>query len=343
MAAPRRNRGEGESLIATAQPSVGESWFRRVRAFRPALLMFIGVALLIYLVKRTEPVQLLHALERAGSWLPLLVVFEALLLVSDTVAFAALIAPARAVTLRGWLRSSAASYVCCVLLPAGRAVGEAARAALVAPQTGAKRAVVAGTELQAVSLLADGIVSAVGACVVFWAVGGAQHLASALLGNGWLVTLAGAALLCAVRSPATGTWIKKKLPRLASVLPQGESGARGSAWSAGAWSVLGRLLQVFQYGTAIFAVGGAFGVKSAFVAHGVHMVGATVGVFVPNQLGVAEAAYLVFANVLGFGGAPARALAAMLAVRCAQILLVIACLSIMALLREPTAPARSVT
>ncbi|HEY5373342.1 MAG TPA: hypothetical protein VIK01_06625 [Polyangiaceae bacterium] len=307
------------------------------------LLMFLGITLLIYLVKRTEPAQLLHALEQAGSWLPLLVALEALLLAADTVAFAALIAPAHAVTARGWLRSSAASYVCCVLLPAGRAVGEAARAALVAPHTGAKRAVVAGTELQAVSLLADGIVSAVGACVVFWAVGGAQHLASALLGNGWLVTLAGAVLLCAVRSSAAGTWLKEKFPRLAGALPRGEIGTRGSAWSAGAWSVLGRLLQVLQYGIAIFAVGGAFGVKSAFLAHGVHMVGATVGVFVPNQVGVAEAAYLVFANVLGFGGAPARALAAVLAVRCAQILLVIACLSVMALLREPAPSARAVT
>jgi hypothetical protein len=73
------------------------------------------------------------------------------------------------------------------------------------------------------------------------------------------------------------------------------------------------------------------------------MVGATVGVFVPNQVGVAEAAYLVFANVLGFGSAPVRALAAMLAVRCAQILLVIACLSVLALLREPAPSARAVT
>jgi hypothetical protein len=330
-------------LIATAQPSAGQSWLRRSRAFRPAFLMFLGVALLIYLVKRTEPVQLLHALERAGSWLPLLVVFEALLLVTDTVAFAALIAPARAVTARGWLRSSAVSYVCCVLLPAGRAVGEAARAALAAPHIGAKRAAIAGTELQAVALIADGFVSAAGACVVFWSIGGAQHLASALLGNGWLVTLAGVALLYAVRSPAVGMWLKAKVPRLAGVLPQGEGGPRGSAWSAGAWSVLGRALQVLQYGIAIFAVGGAFGVKSAFVAHGVHMVTATLGVAVPNQVGIAEAGYLVFADVLGFGGAPARALAAVLAVRCAQILLVIACLSIMALLREPPPPARAAT
>lgn len=330
-------------MISTAPPSVGPSRLQRVRAFRSVILMFSGIALLIFLVTRTEPAQLLHALEQAGSWLPLLVLLEALLLVTDTVAFAALIAPARAITARGWLRSSAASYVCLVLLPAGRAVGEAARAALAAPHTGAKRAAIASTELQAVALIADGIISAAGACVVFWSLGGAQHLASALLGNGWLVTLAGAALLYAVRSPAAGTWLNEKVPRLASVLPRSTGGPRGSAWSAAAWSVLGRVLQVLQYGIAILAVGGAFGVKSAFVAHGVHMLGATVGVAVPNQVGIAEGAYLVFADVLGFGGAPARALAAMLAVRCAQILVVIASLSVMALLREPTPLARPVT
>jgi hypothetical protein len=305
--------------------------------------MSLGIVLLAYLVKRSEPAQLFHALKQAGSWLPLLVAFEALLLVTDTVAFAALIAPARAITARGWLRSSAASYVCCVLLPAGRAVGEAARATLAARHIGAKRAAIAGTELQAVALIADGFVSAVGACVVFGSLGGAQHLGSALLGNGWLVTLAGAALLYAVRKPAAGAWIKEKVPRLASILPQGESGPHGSAWSAGAWSVLGRALQVLQYGIAIFAAGGAFGFKSAFVAHGVHMVTATVGVAVPNQIGIAEGGYLVFADVLGFSSAPVRALAAMLAVRCAQILLLMACLSIMALLREPTPPVRAAT
>jgi hypothetical protein len=323
-------------LIASASELVKPPSNTRVRALRPAILLLLGTALLVHLAIRADPRQVFQALQRAGGWLPLLAALEALLLVTDTAAFAALIASARAIPARGWLRSSAVSYVCLVLLPAGRAVGEAARAALAAPYTGAKRAAIAGTELQAVALIADGLVSLVAAVVIFCSLGSAQHLASALFGNCWLVALAGAALLYLVRRPSAASWVLEKAPRLARFLPRGASGPAGSAWGAAAWSVLGRAIQVLQYGIAVFAVGGAFSVRSAFVAHGVHMVGATAGVAVPNQVGIADGAYLVFAGVLGFGDAPARALAAMLAVRCAQLLLVIACLSVVALLREPS-------
>jgi hypothetical protein len=298
--------------------------------------MVSGIALIAYLVRRTDPSQVLAALERAGVWLPLLAAFEALLLLTDTAAFASLIAHAQAIPVRGWLRSSAASYICLVLLPAGRAVGEAARASLATPYTGAKRAVTAGAELQAVALIADGLVSFAAACVVFNSLGAAQHLTAALFANGWLVSVAGFALLYLMRSPSAGTWILRHMPLLARFGPHAESGPRGSTWNAAAWSVLGRVLQVVQYGIAIFAVGGAFTVKSAFVAHGIHMVGATVGVALPNQVGIADAAYVVFADVLGFRNEPARALAAMLSVRCAQLLLALVCLSVVALVREPS-------
>jgi hypothetical protein len=323
-------------LIASAPHSASRSGFESVRAFRPALSMLFGIGLIAYFVGRTDPKQVLSALERAGAWLPLLAAFEALLLLTDTAAFAALIASAQAIPVRGWLRSSAAAYVCLVLLPAGRAVGEAARAALATPYTGAKRAVTAGTELQAVALIADGLVSFAAACVVFWLLGDAQHLAATLLGNCWLVSLAGFALLYLMRSPSAGTWVLRHIPPLTRFLPPGASGPRGSARTATAWNVLGRALQVVQYGVAIFAVGGAFTVRSAFVAHGVHMVGATVGAALPNQIGVADGAYVVFADALGFRNEPARALAAMLSVRCAQLLLAVVCLSVVAFVREPS-------
>lgn len=330
-------------MISSAPHLVKRSSNTSVRPFRPVILLLLGSALLVYLAIRTDPRQVLQALHRAGAWLPLLAALEALLLVTDSAAFAALIASARAIPTRGWLRSSAVSYMCLVLLPAGRAVGEAARATLAAPYMGAKPAAIAGTELQAVALIADGLISLVAAGVVFWSLGSAQHLASALFGNCWLVTLAGAALLYLVRRPSAGSWALKKIPRLAPLLPRGVSARGGSAWRAAAWSVLGRAIQVLQYGIAISAVGGAFSVKSAFVAHGVHMVGATAGMALPNQVGIADGAFLVFARALGFDSAPARALAAMLAVRCAQLLLAVACLLVVALLREPTSAPSTVT
>jgi hypothetical protein len=52
---------------------------------------------------------------------------------------------------------------------------------------------------------------------------------------------------------------------------------------------------------------------------GVHIVGATVGDAVPNQLGVTEGAYRVFAEAVGLGDAPARAVSIALAIRVVQL------------------------
>jgi hypothetical protein len=325
-------------LTSATARARGGSW-AKATALRPAIIMGLGLVLIAYLAGRTDPRQLLRALAHSGAWLPLLAALEAMLLVSDTAAFATLITPASPIPARAWLRSSAASYLCLVLLPAGRTLGEAARAALAAPYSGVERAAIAGAQLQAVALLADGIVSLAAACVTFAALGRQQHLAEVLFGNCWLVSLAGAALLCVVRAPNAIRRLLRNFPRLSRYLPD-RSSSRSPAWRAIAWSMFGRALQVLQYGIAILAVGGAFSMQSAFIAHGVHMVGATVGVAMPNQLGVADGAYLVFARALGFGHEPARALAAILAVRLAQLLLALVCLSVVLLSRQrPHSPA----
>jgi len=296
--------------------------------------MALGIALLVYLIKQVDAPEVWRTLVGTGAWLPLLAALEAVQLFTDTAAFAGLIASARPIPTRGWLRSSAGSYLCLVLLPAGRALGEAARAVLATPYVGARRAAMAGAELQAVALLADGVVTLAAACAAMFAVGSSQHLASALFGIFGLVTFSGVALLFLVRNPRAGRWLRRTIPRLARFFPEGVSGSHGSVWPATTWSIFGRGVQVVQYGVAILAVGGNFGVKSALIAHGIHMVGATVGVAVPNQVGVGDGAYVLFAQALGFASEPARALAAVLAVRCAQLLLAAACVSVLALLRE---------
>jgi hypothetical protein len=305
----------------------------QAHALRSVLAMALGLGLLAFLVQQVDARRVWQVLVGSGAWLPLLAALEALLLVTDSAAFAALLASNEPIPTRGWLRSSAGSYLCLVLLPAGRALGEAARAVLATPYAGARRAATASTELQAVALIADGIVSLACAWVVFSTVGSAQHLASALLGTCGLVTLSGALLLYLVRAPGAGQWLLGRFPRLTRYFPEGARGPTGSAWKAALWSVLGRALQVLQYGLAIRAVGGAFGLESAFIAQGIHMVGATVGVAMPNQIGVADGAYVIFANALGFAGDPARALGAMLAVRCAQLLLAAGCACLVVVLR----------
>ena len=82
---------------------------------------------------------------------------------------------------------------------------------------------------------------------------------------------------------------------------------------------LGRAVQLVQYGVIVRAVGGRAAPDAAFTAQGVHLVAATIGDVVPNQMGATEGAYRVFADTLGFADAPARALSIALVVRIAQV------------------------
>jgi hypothetical protein len=89
---------------------------------------------------------------------------------------------------------------------------------------------------------------------------------------------------------------------------------------------LGRTLQALQYGLMLVAVGGSLTVVSALVSQAIHLVGAGVGDFVPNQVGITEGAYRIFAPALGLEDDPARAIGIALIARACQFLLAGVCL-----------------
>jgi hypothetical protein len=312
---PLSGHGPGAAGELASKRAVSSPGERRKSAAR-LLLLAGGLALVAYLVVDAGPRQVLDAIVRAGPWLPVLIALEAAILAVDTVAFAAVLgASARSISARAWVRSSALSFVCLVLLPAGRTASEVVRASTVSRFTGALRSASAAVEMQAASLVADGIISGLLALGVAVRLGGRQHLAALLAGNLVLAGALGGGLFVLLHHPRIAAALRGRFPRLAG--PGGEPGSGGLA--ATAWSVLGRALQALQYGVAVLAVGGAFGARGALVADGVHMIGATIGMPVPNQIGVADGAYVAFADVLGFGDAPARALAVALVVRAAQL------------------------
>jgi hypothetical protein len=134
--------------------------------------------------------------------------------------------------------------------------------------------------------------------------------------------------------------VKKKFPKLAKNASEEVTTPRAYGIIPSAWSFFGRWLQVAQYGVAVLAVGGSLSLRGAFVGHGIHMVGATVGAAVPNQVGVVDGAYVAFADVLGFPGAPAKALSVALVLRASQLLFAAVCMIVATITREaPNAPA----
>jgi hypothetical protein len=233
------------------------------------------------------------------------------------------------------------SFVCLALLPAGRTASEVARATIVAQYTGAFRSAAAGAELQAAALIADGLISGAVGLGIFFMVGSQGKLAWMLGGNFLLATTLGAILFLLLHNERFASWVKKKLPRLARSATNEVTTPRFYGVLPSAWSFVGRWLQVVQYGVVVAAVGGAWSVRGAFVGHGIHMVGATVGAAVPNQVGVVDGFYVAFSDILGFPGAPAKALSVALVLRASQLLFAAMCMIVATLTREKSATAPS--
>ncbi len=300
------------------------------------VLLAGGIAFIAYLVHKAGPKHVLDALVAAGPYIPIVIAFEAVILATDTAAFAAILGPERrkAISVKGWIRSSCVSFICLALLPAGRTASEVARATIVAQYTGAFRSAAAGAELQAAALIADALISGAVGLGIFLMVGSQGKLAWMLGGNFLLAGTLGGVLFLVLHHQGFAVWVKRKFPRLAKNAGDEVTTPRYYGIVPSAWSFLGRWLQVAQYGVVVLAVGGALSLRGAFVGHGIHMVGATVGAAVPNQVGVVDGAYMAFADVLGFPGAPAKALSVALVLRASQLLFAAICMIIATLTRE---------
>jgi hypothetical protein len=300
-----------------------------------------GIAFIAYLIHKAGARNVADALVSAGPYIPAIILFEAIILATDTMAFATILGPERrkAISAKGWVRSSAISFICLALLPAGRTASEVARATVVAQYTGAFRSAAAGAELQAAALIADALISGAVGLGIYVMLGDQGKLALMLGGNFVLAGTLGVVLFLILHHRGFAHWVKRKFPRLARNASDEVATPRFYGILPSAWSFVGRWLQVAQYGVAVLAVGGTLSLRGAFVGHGIHMVGATVGAAVPNQVGVVDGAYVAFTDVLGFPGAPAKALSVALVLRASQLLFAALCMIVATLTREATAVA----
>lgn len=307
-----------------------------------ALLAAAGFALIAYLVREAGPRRVAHVLVEAGPWFPVIAALELCQIASDFLALRLLLGPAAAdVPFATWIRSSAIAYAMMILLPAGRAAGEVARAALIAQQVGAPAAANASVRLSVAYLSANGFASAAAFGVVASWIGPRAPLAALLAGNMVLMSLSAGGLFAIVRGANIGRWldrIRRRFGRGREPLELPPDAPREMPWRASVACTTGRCAQLVQYGVILTAVGGALSVRNAFVAHGIHLVGATLGDLLPNQLGVVDGAYRTFAGALGLGGAPARALSIAFVAHTAQLTLAAICVLVAALTRKEAPP-----
>jgi hypothetical protein len=216
-----------------------------------------------------------------------------------------------------------------ILLPAGRAAGEVARATLIAKHIAAPRVAIASTQLQAGYLIAIATASA-GACIGVASGAGARTLLVALLAaNATLIAIAALALIGALSDARVWHWVEKLRRRLTrDKAPHHTADAvarRQLGWRTIGVCCGGRAAQLAQYGIILAAIGGARTARGALIAHGIHLVGASLGDLLPNQLGVVDGAYRAFAPVLGLAGAPERALSIAFVAHAVQLTLATIC------------------
>ena len=296
---------------------------RLARGLRAAGVV-VGLALGVYMVRGAGFARVAEVVRAAGVWVPMLVLLELGVIGADTFAARALLEGGRGASTRAalplWLRSSALANVCSVFLPAGRAAGEAARAAALAPVFGTARAAFAGARLQVCSLVGTALASLVLAALCRGLVPAAGALTLLLFGNGVLCTALAGGIFVVAGSRRLAAWLGRLRARFApnasqkadverAALPAREAKlARTASVHAVALCTAGRAIQALQYGVAVVAVGGTFTLRSAVTADGIHVVAASGGDLMPNQVGAMEAAYRWFAAPLGFGEAPERAL-----------------------------------
>ena len=141
----------------TGEPAPNRSWVRK--ALRPVSLV-AGLGIAAFVVHQVGVDAVLGVLRAAGLWLPLVALLEVGFVTTDLLALRLLLGDrARSITRQRWVRSTVIAYASTILLPTGRAAGEASRAAVLSEDLGVAVAASTCARLQAVFLAGNGAIS----------------------------------------------------------------------------------------------------------------------------------------------------------------------------------------
>ncbi|QRN96477.1 flippase-like domain-containing protein [Archangium violaceum] len=314
-----------ERLPALSRPTAVPRPARaRVQAvLRPAFAV-VGLGMLVLLVRDVGAGELRRVLSRAAPWLPLVFALEVARLSLDALAtWVAYGSRAQQVPFRSMLRAQLISTVVATLAPAGRVAGEATKAALVSPYTGGATAMAAAATSQAAALVSTGLIS-IPCALAAYVMTGPSWLTLALGVHMVVLVLVGASMRAGMRAHRLGAWLKRRFHRIAPHTEVFQESARSCALLPARpilATLLGRVLQVVQYGILAMAVGIDVTVVGALVAQGLNLVALAVGTLVPGQFGVSDGAFALSAKA--FGTTAAKAMSIALIAHVIQVLFVL--------------------
>ena len=338
--------GPGSSAM-TAQEGRSQKRWRVARRVGKVALFALGVGAVVLLIDDAGAEHVKNALLGAAPWIPLIVALDMTWFLCETLSHRAFLGDKAAqVPWTAFFRSAAMAYGVMTLLPAGRAGAEVARATAIARYVGTPSALAAAARVQSISLVANTLITVPCWLAVAYTASAGDALAWFLLLNGAATAALGTVLWLVSSRSRVGAWIGRKFPRIADHGAAVDEALRAKAPSAVrplGFAFMGRLAQTLQYTVVLVAVGAQWTPLGGLVAQGIHLVGAGLGDFVPNQVGITEGAYRLFASALGLGGDPGRAISIALVIRLCQFGLALSCLagtSVLGATRETNAAAK---
>lgn len=280
-------------------------------AFR-VILTTGGAALLVLLIREVGLEELRAVLEPAMPWLPLIAGLEALRIGCDALASRlALGDRGHAVPLRTYYVAQVVAHAVMNVFPAGRSASEAVKATLLAPALGGAPAAAMGYSNQANVLISSALFTVL--CLLgalaspepqLLVIGLVAHT-TVLAASGIGMRFAATSRIVAVRTARHWPWLWRRVSRFHDVSRETPLISPKPI----AVMFLGRAVQTAEYGVIAWSVGIDVGVFEALAVQGTNLVAAALGVFVPGQLGSAEAVFAAAAAVLGTTVARAMSIA----------------------------------
>jgi uncharacterized membrane protein YbhN (UPF0104 family) len=285
----------------------------------------LGVLLLVFLVREVGVDALLEVLVPALSWVPVIALLEMVRIGFDALATRLVLGNrVERVSFGVLYAAQLVAHAVMNVIPAGRAASEAMKAVLLAPHLGGAPAAAMGYTNQANVLISSGLFTVL--CLLgAFASPEPTLLVIGLLGHTVLLILSGVGMRFAATSEIVARRTARHLPWLWRRVERFHHASRETALVAPKPVIAmfaGRTVQTVEYAVIAHAVGLDIGVGEALAVQGTNLVAAAVGVFVPGQVGSAEAVFAAAAEVLDT--TVARAMSIALLAHAVQLILVVA-------------------
>lgn len=295
-----------------AAPEVPRPRSGRRKALIHGAFALVGLGAMALLVRSVGPAALFAALRSSARWLPVLMVLEVGRVALEAIATRSLSPRVKQrVGLAQLARIHVLAFAVCNVMPAGRAAGEAVKAAMLSRFVGAPEAAAIGTGNQAAALL-GGAVFAVPCAVAAALLTGSSVLTWALVVFALATTLLTVGFQIACRRPGIGGALVRRFTKMEQATATFQEAIdRIPLFPVPATlaTVGSRALVTIELGILLYAASGSTSVGRALLALGVSMVGGAVGDVVPGQLGAADGAFALAAPHLGITRADGVAMA----------------------------------